>query len=452
MKRTIAFLLALALALSLFGCGKKEAAEEDTGEYTETTLSFADSADKVKLLGRARIMKDGLHCDWPASGVEFRLDCEGTVSITLNSASDAYYQLFFDGHEMSPRIRTTSGEETKDVITDVPAGVHTFRIVRDSDLLTDGTTAIQSVTATCRPSTLTATVNKDIYVEFIGDALTSGFGSLYDAEKNGNTSPENWGIETNSAVKSFAYLTAQKLGADYSLVSVSGIGVAAEKDGKDMRDVYRYWNAYEGRKKYDFARKPDVIVCALGMSDADDETFVTEMRKFVKTLRDKNGKDCKIVFACNMLTDKNVDAYSALAEELGGIDAGYHIVRLPRSGDVGYLTAANAEKDAAELATVLNGLFPGRVMPKASSSTTTTKTGQADDSRFTPWKKTNEKQKDEETTQEQSKTSGKQNGTSGKSSATAKSGKTASTETTDKTAKSGKSAKSAATGKTEANK
>ena len=109
-------------------------------------------------------------------------------------------------------------------------------------------------------------------IEFIGDSITCGFGneapgrdSLFD------TREENGWI-------AFAAVCARNLGADCSMVSVSGISVGAAKyplfPGKNMEDLYEYTDLYcdercgAAPEKWPFADRADWVVINLGTNDS----------------------------------------------------------------------------------------------------------------------------------------------------------------------------------------
>lgn len=115
-------------------------------------------------------------------------------------------------------------------------------------------------------------------IEFIGDSITCGYGvdGVYQADRF-QTANEN-------ATKSYAWLTAEQLGVDVSLVSYSGYGVLSGHTSPGRRNsVQLLPRVYElvgdsaaklegGRTirddKWDFAVQPDLIVINLGTNDA----------------------------------------------------------------------------------------------------------------------------------------------------------------------------------------
>ena len=69
---------------------------------------------------------------------------------------------------------------------------------------------------------------KALSIEFIGDSITCAYGV------EGSNSYEPFRTTTENFMKSYAYLTAQKLDADYSAVSYSGYGVLSGYTSGDI--------------------------------------------------------------------------------------------------------------------------------------------------------------------------------------------------------------------------
>ena len=77
------------------------------------------------------------------------------------------------------------------------------------------------------------TPESDLRIEFIGDSITCGYGV------EGKTAYEGFKTTTENFMKSYAYLTAQKLGAEYSAVCYSGHGIISgySNDGTILKEV-----------------------------------------------------------------------------------------------------------------------------------------------------------------------------------------------------------------------
>ncbi len=100
---------------------------------------------------------------------------------------------------------------------------------------------------------------KTLYLEFVGDSLTSGEGIA------GARDEEDWVSPLFSASGSWARLTADLLNADFCAVSQSGWGVCSGWDG-DLNHIVPRW--YEETRSMR-SREPDAIIINLGTNDAN---------------------------------------------------------------------------------------------------------------------------------------------------------------------------------------
>ena len=147
---------------------------------------------------------------------------------------------------------------------------------------------------------------KKYSIEFIGDSITCAYG--VEAE----FCDESFATSTENFMKSYAYLTAQLLDADYSAVSYSGHGVISgytengEKDADSI--VPDYYTSIakisEYAKPWAFnQKKPNFVVINLGTNDytyvkydfsARSEEFSEKYYDFLCLVREKNPTACII--------------------------------------------------------------------------------------------------------------------------------------------------------------
>lgn len=100
---------------------------------------------------------------------------------------------------------------------------------------------------------------KPLYMEFIGDSLTSGEGIVGAKEET------DWVSPLFSASQSWARLTADLLGTDFCAISQSGWGVCSGWDGDADHVVPRWYEETISLRN----REPDAIVINLGTNDAN---------------------------------------------------------------------------------------------------------------------------------------------------------------------------------------
>lgn len=117
------------------------------------------------------------------------------------------------------------------------------------------------------------------YIEFIGDSITCGYGADTPNELYPFSTP------TENCAKAYAYLTAQLLDADYSLVSYSGHGIISGYTSNPRvpkltelvppyYEIFSYsYNNFRGMEMAKIPweckkeRKPDIVVINLGTND-----------------------------------------------------------------------------------------------------------------------------------------------------------------------------------------
>ena len=164
-----------------------------------------------------------------------------------------------------------------------------------SEILTDG------------EGSISATEEKSLKIEFIGDSITCGYG-VDDLVKE-----HHFATSTEDASKSYAYKSAQKLNADYSLVSISGWGIISGYSGNGQKASNQAFPPYYNKLGYSygasiFAKRPqniewdfslfqpDFVVINLGTNDASytnkKEDRIQEYKEayisFIKDVRAKN--------------------------------------------------------------------------------------------------------------------------------------------------------------------
>ena len=246
----------------------------------DTKLNLVDIKDQIRPVGRYEWTDSGLSGDWTASGFEFTADCEGNVALTLTAKcndvggkgdwnKDGYLTVYIDGVRQNYRVRYMNGTHTVNIAENVESGVHTFKVLKQNEYST--TQAVfNSITFN---GTLGAKPAEQEYViEFIGDSITSGFGSLDNP--NGQASRYSDGTRT------YAYITAENFGAEARIVSVSG---------GTMGGLYSWYtgNARNGGS-YDYSlKKPTFVVNALGGNDGPKtiDYYKTHIKNYANAIR-----------------------------------------------------------------------------------------------------------------------------------------------------------------------
>ena len=197
--------------------------QSSTGEIK--TDNYSATEENVKLVGRNYINKGTTWLTQSGSAVEF--DVTGTsVEITLAgdgsvNSEDAYkprYAVILDGEVIKDSLMSKSSETIK-VFESKSSKKATVKVI----LLSEGAMGAVGVSNISVTSEYTNPIKpvpkKELSIEFIGDSITCAYGV------EGKSSSESFKTSTENFMKSYAYLTAKQLNADYSAVSYSGHGI-----------------------------------------------------------------------------------------------------------------------------------------------------------------------------------------------------------------------------------
>ena len=238
MKTKRKLIAGLSAAAGALGCISSTSFADAADELN----SFEATSDNVKILGRAKYIgsADALWFGLTGAGVEF--DFTGTTAVLNISAdsaassdsSPARIAIYADGEIYSD---TTTLISPKDYEVDFDErGTHTVRLIKLSECL-NGTIRLNEIRTDSE--TIAPTESKSRKIEFIGDSITCGYG--VDAASG------TFSTKTEDGSKTYAYKTAQKLDADYSMVCFSGYGVISGYSNNGNRSASRCMPDYYGK-------------------------------------------------------------------------------------------------------------------------------------------------------------------------------------------------------------
>ena len=290
----------------------------DTSSYEDVTIDLKADSTLYRTQGRSYLHDDGLAMLWPGNAIEFTAELGGELTLHYKAQEEGYLWVFIDG-AADTRTLLPKAETAADlVLANVKPGVHTVRIVRDNDINSAGAeTYWQSVSFRGVKSSVKATEQRKLFIEYVGDSITSGKGVMSNARYKGND-------PNHSATHSYAYVSAGLLDADYSMVSRGSCGFikTSKSCPKTMANMYDYINCFAADDKLvknDFARKADVVVLALGTNDGskDKKAFADAVKAMIAQIREHNGENVKIVIQYGMMTTKHADTLPKIAEEAG---------------------------------------------------------------------------------------------------------------------------------------
>ena len=246
----------------------------------------------TKLLGRAIVHNDILRLTQSATGCEFVFTGR-ELTLTIGCDEDC----FNDGKRCNkPRVAVLCDgrfivkkaieerAETFSIIKSEEPVTRTVRIVKLSECafsIAEVQPAVTDDDAVIAPAT-----EKSLKIEFIGDSITCGYGV------DDSNMQSEFSCEAENAMKSYACVAAELLGAEYSLFSYSGNGIISGYTGDGTRNTNELlprwyescgfsYSSVDGEKlqdmPWDFSSfVPGIIVINLGTNDNSYCTFHNE--------------------------------------------------------------------------------------------------------------------------------------------------------------------------------
>ena len=395
MRNIVLYLLCSIFLMATFSFGASAASN---------TFSITELEGKYKTQGRTELVNGTLFMDWSASGIEFKANCSGDVSIKVNSNrinTGAKYGLYFtvivdgvvqyenqripeDNHADRWTSNSTnypfkiekSGESEFTIAKNLSSGTHTFEIYTQTEA-DKGAFGIKSITL--NGEFLSPNANNDLYIEFVGDSITAGLGNI---STGGQDAPLY-----QDATRGWAYLTAKKLNADWSIIAQSGITASngigwSGKNSISMQTVYPKWRYFSNNSKdYGFSRKADVVVLALGTNDVRTysgkktrDEVKSEFKNMINLIKTHNP-NAKIVCIYGMMTqngEMNDTEYfvCGAVDELGGADTGLYTLKLPKNtaGGQGHPNLETQPIYAQKVADFIKGITKPVTNPSESQS------------------------------------------------------------------------------------
>ncbi|WP_245237094.1 SGNH/GDSL hydrolase family protein [Paenibacillus ihuae] len=276
----------------------------------ETTRVFKATEDHVKIIGRTHYYKDVLWLALSGGGVEF-LFYGKKAEITLKGDAIA-----LTGNNLARIGISVNGKRVIDDQMDQPLKSYT---VFESDTEQEITVTVIKLSEAAMSTVGIREIAVDAAagikpappklhtIEFIGDSITCGYGVDDEHELHA------FSTATEDVTKTYAYLTARQLQADYSMVSYSGYGIITGYTENDQKltthllpDYYEKVGKSEGgfddtllpqEVPWDFSKLvPDLIVINLGTNDdsytkedaGKQAEYAQEYVEFLKMVRRNN--------------------------------------------------------------------------------------------------------------------------------------------------------------------
>ena len=261
--------------------------EIENGMYTMKSLD-----GWAKFHNRFYFLKDGsMTADWSASGFTMNVDNTGDkFLIHYKSLDQVWLSVWIDGEEhFRPCIE--AGEGT--VAVEMEPGIHTVSAFRETEISPTGKT-FNLKGITFEGTILERPADSDLFIEYIGDSISCGDGSL-GTYKSG----EVWVRADHSATHGFPFYLSRMLGADFSIVAKGGIGLLNPSGDYAMGELYPYVTGYRDHiVEYDFKRIPDLVILELGANDGgyEEYQFYDKLKEFIAQIRKVYGPDVPIVW------------------------------------------------------------------------------------------------------------------------------------------------------------
>lgn len=275
-------------------------------------MTLIPNSENVKFIGRFYIKDEITWLVLSGSSIEFYLTGKSAEINLAGDGSSIYlaedqrprYAIYVDDKQL---IDTTMGEleKTIELFNNPEEKEIKIRII----LLSEGShgpIGIKNVNVnSCSETVIRPSEYKKFRIEYIGDSITCAYGI-----ECASTS-EPFQTTTQNFEKSYAYLSAQELDADYSGVCYSGSGVAG--GGSQMPDHYTKTNAFTSyNEEWDFTKFPnDVVLINLGTNDSGyaaeskHDEYIQKYASFLELIREKNP-NAYIVCTLGMMGCENL--------------------------------------------------------------------------------------------------------------------------------------------------
>lgn len=276
----------------------------------------------IRTFGITEIEEKGLRLCWSASGIEFTTAAKEIV-IEMEGESkgreeDAFFAVFVKGERMQYKVQVFPGKKECVLYPESSEEEVSIRILKlteeqygkvwISGIRLDGRIWISPASFSDpveengeqeESNVLSGDAKQKPHLLFIGDSITAGYGV------DGVNGESAFCTEEEDVSKAYAYKTAEKLGAEKTIVCFSGNGVLsrwipAEELQPLTEQILPEIFPYEEVKRSIALTKqngecaPDYIVINLGTNDASytrriserEEAFVEKYRAFVQRLQE----------------------------------------------------------------------------------------------------------------------------------------------------------------------
>jgi len=282
---------------------------------TMQTIQVTADNPRLRLMGRMDLSQVPVCLDWTGSGVEFRYQGANVwAELEAPEASPIFYMIVLSDGCPVCRFPVEPGIRFYPLILGMEADKQrTVTLMKETQCMPDSPAGTVRLHSLRFDGELLELPKKDLRIEFIGDSLTSGEGTLAPRDN------EEWISVWFSARANYSWVACEMLNADRRVLSQSGYGAIwnyLHEYDRNMSDGYGKINGVmfgpeaEKRgcqKEYDFSSWPADIVCIRlltndngGMNhlqsfERDRESLVQGCLRLIRKVREKNP-EAKIVW------------------------------------------------------------------------------------------------------------------------------------------------------------
>lgn len=259
---------------------------QSTGEFTEQTIPATEK--NTKYTGRvlwkndtAWLIHSGCATEFTVTGKSASVNITGDGSENNSSNSKPRYAVIVDGEIILDELLSVK-DKTVELFSGETSRTATVKVIHLSEA-NNGAIGVRGITVNSdRPAPVTPLPKKDLTIEFIGDSITCAYGV------EGKDQYEGFKTATENFMKSYAYLTAELLDADYSAVCFSGYGTTSGYTSSGTKNatslVPPLYDSYGSsmtalQAEWDHSAHPvDAVFINLGTNDSGYVTKAADTR------------------------------------------------------------------------------------------------------------------------------------------------------------------------------
>ncbi len=196
---------------------------------------------------------------WPGSSVSLKFQGESISTTLEDQKGENYFNVMVDGIHVAV-LHLSQGKNEYVLAENLLEGEHKVELNKRNDW-EYGWTRFYGFNVS-KGTTLPAE-SKELFIEFYGNSITTGYGN---EDYTGEDKPTG---DVSNNYKAYGAMTARNLGAEYSCISHSGIGILVSWHDLIMSEEYYRLNPADEKSRWDFSsKKPDVVVVNLFQNDS----------------------------------------------------------------------------------------------------------------------------------------------------------------------------------------